>query len=302
MNQLIIELTGKVNSSNFDEWKKDLISQIQSTNRELISDSDFVEAEARVKSFKFAEKSLKQAKQSAIDQAEEIQRLFLAIDEITEEARQARLSLERQIKARKLEIKNQYIQSGIEEIRAFIDEQSDEFQYIDKSVFLNRSRFELATSGKAGVKGVQNAINNICSVIKREITVKSIDVNTNKVRIDNLPEEYRVLFQDWKQLICLSENELGLEIDKRIALYNEQLARRDADKKTKELNKIEDLELNPEKSVCDEVKSDQVEKYRIIIDLLSTKDKAKELARMIKDEFGSNRLVCEIKLIRNRDD
>ena len=109
MNQLFIKLTGTVNSSNFDEWKMELIAQIQAVNIELVTDNDFVIASEQVKSFKSAEKSLKEAKQSAIDQAVEIQQLFSAIDEISEEARQARLSLERQIKARKIEIKQNYI-------------------------------------------------------------------------------------------------------------------------------------------------------------------------------------------------
>ena len=98
VNQLVITLTGTVNFSNFDEWKNDLIAQIQSTNMELVTDEDFGDASDQVKALKLAEKTLKQAKQSAIDQAEEIQKLFSAIDEITEEARQARLSLERQIR------------------------------------------------------------------------------------------------------------------------------------------------------------------------------------------------------------
>ena len=104
MNQLVIKLTGQVNSSNFNEWKKDLIVLIQSTNKELLSDRDFFIAERQIKSFKVAEQSLKQAKQSAIHQAEEIHKLFAAIDEVTEAARQARLSLEHQIKKRKVEI------------------------------------------------------------------------------------------------------------------------------------------------------------------------------------------------------
>ncbi len=94
MKQLSIILTEKINSSNFDEWKTDLISQIQA-NIELITDNDFIEAKKKMKSFEFAEKSQKEAKQSAIDQVEEIQSLFSAIDETSEEARQARLSLKR---------------------------------------------------------------------------------------------------------------------------------------------------------------------------------------------------------------
>lgn len=302
MNQLIIKLTGTVNSSNFDEWKNDLITQIQATNIELSTDADFVEAVNQVKLFKSAEKSLKQAKQSAIEQAEEIQYLFSAIDEITEKARQTRLSLERQIKSRKLEIKNQYIQSGIDEINEFIDKQIPEFKYIDTSIFIDRSRFESAVSGKAGIKGLQAAIDNICSRIKNDISVKLIGVTNNKVKIDSLPEGYKLLFQDWKTLLSLSQNELDLEIDKRIAKYNEQIAQNEAEKRANELKKIENIELNPEKVSADKIKRGPQEKYRILIDLLSTKDAAKEIARMIKENYGDDPSVSEIKLIRNRDE
>ena len=208
MKQLFIKLTGTVNSSNFDVWKKELITQIQAVNVELVTDNDFITASKQVKSFKSAEKSLKQAKQSAINQAEEIQQLFSAIDEVTEEARQARLSLERQIKARKLEIKQQYIQSGIDEIQSFIDEQLVEFDKCDLSPFLNRSRFESAVSGKAGISGLETGIEQICTLIKIEISEKAVTIYNNKVKLDALPEAYKLLFQDWELLICLPEDEL----------------------------------------------------------------------------------------------
>ena len=301
MNQLVIKLTGKINSSNFDEWKKDLILQIQGTIIDLATDDDFAEAAEQVKSFKSAEKSLKQAKQSAIDQAEEIQHLFSAIDEISEEARQARLFLERQIKARKLEIKNEHIQAGMDVIQAFIDKQADEFKHTDESVFLNRGRFESAVSGKAGVKGLQNAIEHLCDLIKREVVVKAAELADNKARIDALPGGYKLLFQDWKTLIDLPKNELEPEIDKRIARYDEELARNKAEKQQNALERIDDSNRNPEQNTADSAESEK-EKYRIIIDLLATKDKAKELARAIKDRFGNEQSIDNIKLTRNRDD
>jgi hypothetical protein len=67
MAQLIIKLTGEIQSSNFDEWKNDLIAQIQSTNTELTTDDDFVAATRHVKLFKAAEKSLKEAKQLSLN-------------------------------------------------------------------------------------------------------------------------------------------------------------------------------------------------------------------------------------------
>ena len=72
MNPLVIKLTGEIENSNFDEWKNDLVVQIRAVNTELTTDDQFVEATKNVKTFKAAEKSLKQAKQSAIEQAAEI--------------------------------------------------------------------------------------------------------------------------------------------------------------------------------------------------------------------------------------
>jgi len=276
MKQLFIKLTGTVNASNFDGWKKELIEQIQSVNVELVTDKDFVTASEQVKSFKSAEKSLKQAKQSAIDQAEEIQQLFTAIDEITEEARQARLSLERQIKARKLEIKQQYIQSGIDEIQSFIDEQVVEFNKCDLSPFFFFFLFESAVSGKAGISGLETGIDGICTLIKIEISEKAVTIYNNKVKLDALAEAYKLLFQDWELLICLPEDELASEIDKRTTRYNDEMARREAEESAGELQNSETV-TEAETTAAKENetlqdKSQQKEKYRILIDLLSTLD------------------------------
>jgi hypothetical protein len=333
MNQLFIKLTGTVNSSNFDIWKKQLITQIQAVNVELITDDDFVIASKQARSFKAAEKSLKEAKQSAINQAEEIQQLFTAIDEITEEARQARLSLERQIKTRKLEIKQQYIQSGIEEIQRFIDNQIIDkqihaFKKCDLTPFLNRNRFESAVSGKAGIRGLEIGIEQICTQIKTEISEKAEKIQHNKIKLDALPEVYKILFQDAALLTCLPEDELEAEINKRTTRYNEEMARREAEESAREienitiesitiensetatkidasvlqLNQNDNIEHTPTESIATQDQSQKIKKYQIIIDLLSTLDKAKKVAGIIKSEYANDSSVQLIKLIHHRDE
>lgn len=317
MNQLIIKLTGTVNSSNFDEWKTELIGQIQAVNIELISDNDFVVASEQVKSFRSAEKSLKEAKQSAIDQAVEIQQLFSAIDEITEEARQARLSLERQIRARKVEIKQNYIQSGLDEIQGYIDEQIDELKNCDLSQFLKPGRFESAVSGKAGISGLEKGIDQVCNVIKGEISEKVVTIYNNKTKIESLAQAHKILFQDWKSLICSSENELESEIDKRTARYDYELAKREAERLASELNKTDivtdevvatsgliqqnNLQGATEENEAVTDQTQQKEKYRVLIDLWSTLDKAKQIAAAIESEYVDDPAIQLIKLMKIRD-
>ena len=120
MSELIIKLTGEITDTNFDEWKNDLLARLKKVNTELTTDDDFANAEADVKTIKAGEKSLKDAKTSALEQAKEIQKLFAAIDEVSAEAREARLALERQIKKRKAEIKVEIIDSGIDAVSLII--------------------------------------------------------------------------------------------------------------------------------------------------------------------------------------
>ena len=105
MSNLVIKLSGEIQNSNFPEWKNELIGQIQSINLELATDADFATAELNVKALRIAEKTLKDARESAFHQVHDIQELFNAIDQVIEQARQARLTLERQIKIRKSDVK-----------------------------------------------------------------------------------------------------------------------------------------------------------------------------------------------------
>ena len=276
MNELIINLSGVVHASNFDEWKRDLISQIQDLNKQLVTDSDFDAATKQVKSFKAAENALKKAKQSAINQASEIQQLFAAIDEVSEEARQARLSLERQITTRKQEIKQLFILSGIEEIEHVIDSQIDEFKYCDLSQFLDQGRFETAVRGKAGIKGLEAGIEQAASIIRAEIAEKAIQIRNNKARLDSLAEGYKILFQDYPQLICLPEEQLAQEIDKRIARFELGSQRQDQQKLDSD-SQNRDIALK---------------NYKIVIELRSTSDEANQIINKIRlKKWGRSQLI-----------
>lgn len=297
MRCLTIKLTGTVDASNFSEWKKELVGMIQSSVTTLVTDDDFVTALRHVASLKAAEKTLKQAKQSAIEQASDIQRLFSAIDEISNEARQARLSLERQINSRKHEIKAHIIQSGIDSVQRFIDKQREEFKYIDKSSFVDRSRFESAIRGRSGTKGVQFAIDHLCSQIIKEVADKAIALSNNKARIDAMPAIYRLLFQDWKSLIDLPEAVLEAEMHRRIARYNDEIARKGTVRSEFEFNTHCESGTCSEAVVATQAACEEPQRaYRIQIDILSTLEKAKALARAVRASYGSDSSIVEIKL------
>ena len=300
VNQLVIELTGEIRNSNFDEWKRSLIAQVQSIKTELVTDDDFGIATRHVRLLKSAERTLKDAKQSAIEQAADIQNLFAAIDQVAEEARQARLSLERQIRARKQEIKEQLLQSGIETIQDFVAQQNSDFQLLNHSSYLDRNRFVSAAKGKTGTRTVELAIRKLCDQIKLEISQKATEIASNREAIDTLPSRYKPLFQDQDSLLDLTRRELSLTIDKRIALFNEENAKLKAERAIEDLRKLEDAELNPDTGDSPEG-TDTQDRYKLAIDICSTRNVAIEIARSIRRDHGDNAAISSIRLTRSRE-
>ena len=114
MTDLTITLTGEVRESNFDEWKDALVGRIRAVDVDLAADDDFAAANDSIRQFRDAERTLKAAKQAALEQAADINRLFDAVDAVAEETRQARLGLERKIRARRHEMKRQALRAHVD--------------------------------------------------------------------------------------------------------------------------------------------------------------------------------------------
>lgn len=298
MTELIIRLKGEIQDSNFDDWKRDLVARLRGVNTELVRDEDFARASEQVKAFKNAELALKTAKQSAIDQAAEIQRLFGAIDGVAEETRQVRLMLERQIKARKQEIKAQMIEGAINAVHAAIARQSPLFQTLDHGPFLDRARFEAAAKGKSTSATLSRALERLVREIEQEIDQETLRVADNLALVNAIAEEHRMLFQDRENLLRLSAHELRLTIDTRIARYNENQATRRAAKAVDELKRIEEQELNPVSSEARPTEEAAKERFRITLELLASREQAIDLARVIREKHGDDEAVESVRLSR----
>lgn len=297
MSQLSITLSGVIEKSNFDEWKTELVEQIRSVNTELTNDDDFAEATKHVKQFKAAEKNLKEAKKSALKQAEEINQLFEAIDQVSAEARQARLKLDKQIKKRKQEIKQEFIEQGVESINAFIKEQSADFQSLPLSSYNDDDIFADAISGKASTKGMQKAITKICKSIKTAISEKAAIVDANVAILDQLPAHHKALFQDRTPLISQTQEELSTTIDARISAFeNVATAEGAADQSeaiAAETNELADT--TSESSSVDDADSDKSD-YLITIEVSATEKEADEVRSAVVKLLKGNNAVGNITL------
>lgn len=297
MTKLSIVLSGVIEKSNFDEWKSELIEQIRSVNTELKTDDDFVAAGKHVKQFKAAEKSLKVAKKSALEQAAEINKLFEAIDTVSEEARQARLTLDKQIKRRKKEIKSEYVAQGVDSIKAFIATQSDTFQLLSHSEYNDKAIFVDVLSGKASSKGMQKAITKTCEAIKAAITKQANEVQINSTKLDNLPAHHQTLFQDRVQLIALSTEQLDKTINERVNHF-EKLSKDTQAAPAAAVDEPEAPVVTEEKVAMITVDDDDasLSDYTITIEINATEQEADSIRTKVVEAVSTNSAVGNIIL------
>lgn len=311
MNELVIKLTGEIQSSNFDEWKTDLIKQIQSTRTELTTDDEFAAAVDHVKQFKKAEKALKAAKQSALEQAADIQALFAAIDEVAAEARAARLTLERQIKTRKQELKDAAISAGTDTIKTVLADQSDDFQLVDSREFLDIALLKAAVKGRTSLKSMEKAIKEVTDGIAVEIEKRAVEVSDNAALLDDIKTGHAAMFQDRSALLAMPTDTLKSTIDERIAAVEATAG-----------ESVEDTEATPDDDApevtpddspeepADELNldfdmqgigdSDEAlpeEEFQLNVSLKTTRPTAEAITAELRKQLGDNAAVVSIKLL-----
>jgi hypothetical protein len=294
MDKLEIQISGKIQSSNFPIWKKSLLDLIGSIKLELTTDDDFAAATDDAKLLKRAEKVIQEAKIKAIEQTEEIQLLFNGLDEISEQARSARLTLERQIRTKKQEIKDWLITASITEVREYIDSKPAIYSQLRNANYLERHHYETATKGKASILGVRKTLASLVRELMGAIDEECKQVLHNYDLIQTISLSDRLLFQDVNYLVTLPENELRLTIDNRIVKLSEQRARLKAANAENELNGIEDEAIFGKNN-------EKTGRYVISIELLSTRQSAINKAREIKGLFDGIDILVDMKLTLKLD-
>ena len=301
MSELIIRLKGEVTDTNFDEWKNDLLARLKKVNTELASDDDFANAESDVKTIKAGEVALKNAKASALEQADEIQKLFAAIDEVSSEARDARLALERQIKKRKAEMKDEIVDTGLDQIKTHIEEQSTELQSVNHS-WLDRSAFEDEIKGKRTTSSMQKAITGLQVKIKNEIAEREDSINANRQVLDKINDDHSALFQDKESLLLMDGESLQATIDERIEYFEAENQKQseaapevpDETEETAEENTNDVKEEEPETEDTPVYPTDEL--HVISIEMFAEVDAAQQLFDEIDDLYSNREIVSEIKL------
>ena len=226
---LRIEVTGAVTASNLAEFKGTALAVFRGINRDLVTDSDFADAEKTVKWCSDVEGRLKAAKEHALSQTETIDALFKAIDDISAEARQTRLDLEKLVKARKEEIRHEIVRAGRDAYDAHILSLN---QRLGKPLLASAHRnipepdFAGAIKGKRTVDSLQDAVNTTLASAKIEASAIADRVQINLGTLRELAKDHAFLFADTQQIVMKATDDLTMLVKSRIAEHEAKEAAR----------------------------------------------------------------------------
>ena len=230
---LRIEVTGMVTASNLDAFKSHALAIFGGIKTDLQTDEDFADAEKTVKWCKEVEDRLESAKSHALSQTSTIDELFRTIDDIKEEARQKRLTLEKSVKTRKESIRIEMVSDTQSKLTQHIATLNKRLggDWIQKM----SAPFGDAIKGKKTLASMRDALGTTLAHAKIEVNEFADRIELNRKSLIGETHDHFFLFQhDFSQVAhyeaeifsCLLEQRLlddGKRREAMIAREKEEL-------------------------------------------------------------------------------
>lgn len=238
---LRIEVTGAVTASNLAEYKAHALEVFKGINRELTTDQHFADAEKVVKWCGDVESRLAAAKEHALSQTATIDTLFKAIDDISAEARRTRLELDKLVKARKEQIREDIVAGGR---KALAEHVASLNERLGKAYMPPVSAdFAGAIKGKRTIDSLRDAVSTTLANAKIEASAIADRIQINLGTLRDLAKDHAFLFADTASIVLKAPDDLTALVKSRIGDHTEAEAKRlDAEReriRTEEQARIE---------------------------------------------------------------
>lgn len=217
---LSLRVEGRVVAANIKEFKaaaEQFIARLPRPDA-LESDEDFATAEIAAKACADAESRIKEAKEIALSQMSDVYAVLRAADDIAEEIRQARIALEKAVKARKEEIRK----SAVAEATARV---ANHYKAIGKDLGEYAPEMPASVSGNLlaaikGVKTLKSLHDRLDDAVAKEI-ISANDlaerIRRNAEIIENARNQHGDLFADARFIAQLDETEVQKIVAERVA-------------------------------------------------------------------------------------
>jgi predicted phage-related endonuclease len=238
---LRVEVSGAVTASNLAEFKEHALACIRGVSRELATDQDFADAEATVKWCANVEDKLAAAKQAVLDQMHDVAAVQATLDEVMAEARKLRLALEKDVKAKKDELRTALVHRANLSLRQYVAELNSCVPHIEtgpsEPVPLPAADFAGAIKGKRSMQGCEDAVQAELARAKgvANDTANTVSLNTMALKKLSAPAS---LFPDLRALLLKAPEDFAALAQSRIHQHRaeqELLAKQAAERAEQQL-------------------------------------------------------------------
>ena len=210
------QLNGLALTSNLDAFRAAADAAIEQSKKPLIDDQDFADREALCKAFVEAEKKLALVREQVVGEIHDVDQFCRGLAEIGELMRQARLAGEKQVKARKDEIRLEIRDAVLAAFAAHVQALNAELSGVLLPAF-DTGRFAAAMKGKRTIATLQDAVDTELASMKIEADALAAKVRTNIQTLAEHGKGYEFLFND-RQDLCLREPDVvELMVKQRVA-------------------------------------------------------------------------------------
>jgi len=249
---LRIEVTGMVTASNLGEFKATALSAIRSVNRDLKTDQDFADAEKAVKWCADVESRLKAAKEHALSQTADIDALFKTLDDISAEARAVRLDVDKLVKRRKDEVREQAVTAA----RRALDQHIAALQAELAPMRLQpvAADFAGAIKGLRSIASMQDALDTTLANAKIDADAQARVIRGNVAAFKaatGANGALHALFHDLHLLVHKAADDFAAVLDARIAKHRADEAERErlaAERRAREIAAAEERAREQERA------------------------------------------------------
>lgn len=219
---LHIVLRGEVSASNLAEFKDVALTAIRSVNRDLKTDQDFADSAKARKWCEDIEARVAAAKDHALSQTVSIDLLFKTMDEVSNEAREVRLALEKLEKARKETRKAEIVATATRALAEHVAGLDARLQPTFSRVGVHympatNADFGAAVRGLKTFDSMQNAVDTALANAKivANATADRIDVNLKHLNAE--AADFLALFPDVAALVLKDPQDFAAQVQFRVA-------------------------------------------------------------------------------------
>ena len=193
------------------------MAYVEAINTNLQTDQDFADAEANVKFCKNAEDELKRAKSAALSSTVDIDELMKAVDYLSDQLRQKRLTLEKLVKSEKDARKTDIVHKAKNDYLAHVLDLEHEMKGFMLPLNVRSVDFYEAMKGKRTIESLNNAVNTCMAQSKIDADKAAKAMRDNLTVLNDLADgTYDHLFKDMPTIIHKEKDDFTLLVSTRV--------------------------------------------------------------------------------------